>query len=284
MSAAERRSERPHLQSTATKVVELEPLVSLQGVSKIYVSGDSSQLAVDCVDLSVRKGDFLSIIGPSGCGKTTLLQMVAGFVRPTEGRVTYRGHEVSCPGPDRMVVFQEYGLFPWMTVADNVAFGLEARGLDRENRKRSAKKYIELVQLSGFEDRYPHQISGGMKQRVGIARALALEPSIVLMDEPFGALDSLTRDVLQEEILRIREATGQTFILITHNIDEAVLLSDTVLVMSFRPGRVKELVSIDLPKPRSVDMRLHDARFAQYREHLTAILRDEARQAMQSPS
>jgi NitT/TauT family transport system ATP-binding protein len=248
------------------------PIVEALAVSKSFATPTGLQLAVAESTFQIRKGEFISIIGPSGCGKTTILQMIAGFIAPTSGNVLYEGSPVRQPGPERMVVFQEYGLFPWMTVAENIGFGLEARGVPRAQRQEDVAKYVDLIRLQGFEHRYPHQISGGMKQRVGIARALVLQPHIVLMDEPFGALDSLTRDLLQEEILRIQQITNQTLLLITHNIDEAVLLSDRVFVMSARPGRLETAIDIALPRPRSASLRVRDPSFARYREQLTDLL------------
>ena len=253
--------------------------IVVRNVSKVFEGSGvhSKVVAVDNVSCVVPQGEFLCIIGPSGCGKTTLLHMLAGFTRPSSGEVLSGGKPITQPGPERIVMFQEYGLFPWMTVAENIEFGLEAKGLPREERRRLVAEYVKLVGLSGFENRYPRQISGGMKQRVSIARALAPDPQAVLMDEPFAALDSLTRDVMQEEILRIWGATRKTFVLITHNIDEAIFLGDRVLVMTHRPGRIKELLQIELPRPRDASIRSTDRQFLHYREHLANSLRKEVR-------
>lgn len=258
--------------------------IVIRNVGKVFATGHahSALNALEDVSFGVDEGEFFCIIGPSGCGKTTLLHIIAGFTAATSGEARYRDRPIVRAGPDRTVIFQEYGLFPWMTVSQNIEFGLKARGLPAEERRRLVRKHVDLVHLTGFEDRYPGQLSGGMKQRVAIARALAPDPEIVLMDEPFGALDSLTRDLMQEEILRIWSATERkTFVLITHNIDEAIFLSDHVLVMTSRPGRVKEIVKIDLPRPRSPEMRNTDPRFLQYREHLSQLLRREAQSAIE---
>lgn len=257
--------------------------IEIQGVKKVFgdTAGTTHVTALDHVSFDIAEGEFFSIIGPSGCGKTTLLHIIAGFTTPTVGHARYRGKPITAAGPDRIVIFQEYGLFPWMTVAQNIEFGLKARGLPPDSRTELVRKYIDMVHLDGFENRYPRQISGGMKQRVGIARALAPDPDVVLMDEPFGALDSLTRDIMQEEILRIWSATERkTFVLITHNIDEAIFLSDHVLAMTSRPGRVKEIVKIDLPRPRDPEIRNSNKRFLEYREHLAHLLREEAQSAI----
>ncbi len=255
------------------------PEILLRNVSKAYDAGRAAapMLAVQDVSCRIAPGEFLCIIGPSGCGKTTVLQMIAGFIRPSAGELLHAGQPIMAPGPDRTVMFQDYGLFPWLTVADNIAFGLRAKGLPRAERDSIVREHMALVQLTGFEDRYPDQISGGMKQRVSIARALAPDPDIILMDEPFAALDSLTRDLLQEEILRIWEQTRKTIVLITHNIEEAIFLGDRVLVMASRPGRIKAVVDIDLPRPRVPDMRNHSAAFLRHKDELTTLLRAEIR-------
>jgi NitT/TauT family transport system ATP-binding protein len=251
--------------------------ISLQGVTKIF-GGDPGQtpvVAVDNVSFRIEAGEFLCVIGPSGCGKSTLLMMLAGLTMPTTGKILKNGHPIEGPGPDRIVMFQEYGLYPWMTVRQNIEFGLEAKGMAAKARAKVSQLYIEMVNLVGFEDRYPHQISGGMKQRVAIARSLAPDPEVVIMDEPFAALDSLTRDLLQEEILQIWERTQKTFVLITHNIEEAIFLGDRVLVMSARPGKIKHIENIDIPRPRDAATRANHPKFLQYREQLAGLLRTE---------
>jgi NitT/TauT family transport system ATP-binding protein len=258
--------------------------ITIQNLSKVFEGGaaKSKVIALENVSFNIDEGEFFCIIGPSGCGKTTLLHIIAGFTTPSSGAARYHGAPIDHAGPDRIVIFQEYGLFPWMTVSENIEFGLKAKGLPAGDRRALVRKFVEMVHLNGFEDRYPAQISGGMKQRVGIARALAPDPEVVLMDEPFGALDSLTRDLMQEEILRIwSETERKTFVLITHNIDEAIFLSDHVLIMTSRPGRVKEIVKIDLPRPRDPEIRNTSKQFFEYREHLAHLLRSEAQSAIE---
>lgn len=197
---------------------------------------------------------------------------MAGFDRPSSGDVRFKGAEIREPGPDRTVIFQDYGLYPWLTVAENIGFGLSAKSLTKSAERQTIARLIDFVRLKGFEDRYPDELSGGMRQRVSLARALAPDPSVVLMDEPFAALDSITRDALQEELLRVRAVSRQTFVLITHNIEEAVFLADRVLVMSGRPGRVDTVIDVDLPRPRTNAARV-DPRFIAIKEEITRRLR-----------
>ncbi|OGR41430.1 MAG: hypothetical protein A2X35_10505 [Elusimicrobia bacterium GWA2_61_42] len=251
-------------------------IFSIKNVSKSFKdpkSGDSLPVIND-LSLEIKGGDFVSIIGPSGCGKTTLLYQMGGFLRPDEGTIHYKGQPVLAPHPERTVIFQEYGLFPWKTVLGNVEFPIKARGALPAERREIALKYIKMVHLNGFENSYPHQLSGGMKQRAGIARALACQPEVVLMDEPFASLDNITREIMQEEILRLWSEVGKTFILITHHLDEAIFMSRRVIVMDARPGRVKESVEIDLPEPRTPEVKSHP-RFAALKKHLTRSLREE---------
>lgn len=253
--------------------------IRMRNVDKIFgaprrEAGDQVTALVD-VSFDIPRGEFFCIIGPSGCGKTTLLHMIAGFAKPSRGKVLNDSLPITGPGPDRVTMFQEYGLFPWLTVSENIEFGLLAKGLPGKERAELVRRYVDMVGLSGFERRFPAEISGGMKQRVSIGRALAPDPDIVLMDEPFAALDSLTRDLMQEEILRIWKSTGKTFVLITHNIEEAVFLGDRVLVMTARPGQVKEIININLPRPRDASIRTHDKRFGELKEHLSLLLRRE---------
>lgn len=258
--------------------------ISIRHVTKVFgTSGDAwsdEVTALDDVTCEIPPGEFFCIIGPSGCGKTTLLHTIAGFTKPSRGDALNGGRPISGPGPDRIVMFQEYGLFPWLTVAENIEFGLRAKGMPAKRRAEVVRHYVEMVSLTGFDHRYPGEISGGMKQRVSIARALAPDPDIVLMDEPFAALDSLTRDLMQEEILRIWEKTQKTFVLITHNIEEAVFLGDRVLVMTARPGKVKAIIDIDLPRPRDAGVRAHDKRFLEFKEQLSHLLRSEVVRAV----
>jgi NitT/TauT family transport system ATP-binding protein len=228
------------------------------------------------VNLSVRDGEFVTVVGPSGCGKTTLLNAVAGLVPAAAGEVLVDGKRVTGPGPERAVVFQEYALLPWRTVWDNIKFGLEMQPRLRETADRRIREAIDLVGLVGFERAYPRELSGGMRQRVGLARALVAEPKILLMDEPFAAVDAMTREVMQGELERIVGATGRTVIFITHSIDEAILLGDRVVVATTRPGRIKEIVTVDLPRPRGEHDAKADPAFLRMREHVWELLRDEA--------
>lgn len=219
-------------------------------------------------------GQFVSLLGPSGCGKTTLLKIVAGLLRPTRGSVRIGDVAVSSPGPDRAVVFQDFVLLPWDTVLKNAAFGLELRGVERAERERIAREKLGLVGLSAFENNYPHELSGGMKQRVGIARALAVDPQILLMDEPFGSLDALSRQILQNELLRIWQSDRKTVLFVTHSIEEAVFLSDRVVVMGARPGRVIAQIDVDLERPRTDEVRT-TPRFHALADQLWGLLRDQ---------
>jgi NitT/TauT family transport system ATP-binding protein len=210
--------------------------------------------ALKGVNLTVEDNEFLTVLGPSGCGKTTLLRHIAGLVPWDDGEILIDGNPVRGPGPERSMVFQNFALLPWATVTENVAFGLELRGIEKLERERTANELIELVGLSGFERRRPHELSGGMQQRVGLARALAVKPRILLMDEPFGALDEQTRRILQEQLLSIWEAKRLTVVFVTHSMEEAVLLGDRVVLMSPRPGRIEEIVEVPIGRPRSTDL------------------------------
>lgn len=225
------------------------------------------------VSVRIRSGEFISLIGPSGCGKTTLLKIMDGLLPHDEGEVLVGGVPVSGPGHDRAVVFQNFALLPWQTVFDNVGFGLFLRGVGRKEAKEAILHYIEMVGLSGFEDRYPAQLSGGMQQRVGLARALAVDPSILLMDEPFGAVDAQTRQLLQDDLLRIWEASNKAVVFVTHDMSEAAYLSDRIVVMGSRPGRVAEIVETELPRPRGEETRT-SARFVEVTAHVWEVLRD----------
>jgi NitT/TauT family transport system ATP-binding protein len=231
--------------------------------------------AVNEVSLSVQAGEFFSIIGPSGCGKSTLLRVIGGLLSASAGEVTVGAEKVTGPHPWLGMIFQEESTFPWRTTLGNVEFGLEMRGVGQEQRRTKAREMLRLVGLSGFETRYPAELSGGMKQRVAIARALVLEPKILLMDEPFGALDEQTRIILGEELLRIRDQLNQTIILVTHNINESVQLSDRVMIMTARPGRVKEVVAIDLPHPRDSSI-IASERFGRLVAQVWSALREES--------
>jgi NitT/TauT family transport system ATP-binding protein len=231
-------------------------VIEIHGVSKSFAARqgvDAVQALLD-VDLTVDANEFVTILGPSGCGKTTLLRAVAGLVPIDSGEILVEGKPVTGPGPERAMVFQNFALLPWSNVLTNVAFGLELRGVDRKERERRAMDLVELVGLAGFERRLPGELSGGMQQRVGLARALAVEPKVLLMDEPFGALDEQTRRLLQEELIRIWEATRTTVLFITHSMEEAVLLGDRVVLMRPRPGRIEEVIDVPLDRPRSTHL------------------------------
>jgi len=220
-------------------------------VSKTFGTGKDEVVAIEKLSFDVKENEFTVLVGPSGCGKSTFLYMVAGFEKPTDGRILLAGKPIQKPGPDRGFVFQEFVLYPWRTVLGNVTFGLEIAGLNKEEAKKTATRYIRMVGLEGFENKYPHTLSGGMKQRVGIARALAYDPEVLLMDEPFGALDAQTRKIMQRELEKIMEKTRKTVLFVTHSVIEAVYLADTIVVMTARPGRVKKIVEVNLPRPRS---------------------------------
>ncbi len=227
-------------------------ILTIRGVTKRFAVGDGEVEALAPVDLTIPKGEFVCLIGASGCGKSTLLRIIAGFEEPTTGDVSVDGNAITGPGRDRGMVFQDYALFPWMTVLENISFGPRQRQLPREEIARTADEFVKMVGLERFAERYPNQLSGGMKQRVAIARVLANNANILLMDEPFGALDALTREQLQNELLQIWKRTGVTTIFVTHSVEEAVLLADRVLVMSAGPGRIDGDFNIDLARPRDV--------------------------------
>jgi NitT/TauT family transport system ATP-binding protein len=230
------------------------PKVALDAISLSYkTTSGESLLALDKINLEVKPGEFLCIVGPSGCGKSTLLHLIAGLQPQTSGKVLVDGTPVSGPGTDRILIFQELGLFPWLTVGGNVEFGMKMKNVGKAEREEKVQYYLRLVHLSKFRDSYIHQLSGGMRQRVALARALATEPDVLLMDEPFAALDAQTRDLLHDELERIWAETGRTIIFVTHNVREAVRLGDRVALMTFRPGRVKEEFSVNLPRPRHME-------------------------------
>ena len=227
-------------------------ILTVRGVTKRFAVGDGEVEALAPVDLTIPKGEFVCLIGASGCGKSTLLRIIAGFEEPTTGEVSVDGNAITGPGRDRGMVFQDYALFPWMTVSENISFGPRQRQLPREEITKTTDEFVRMVGLERFAERYPNQLSGGMKQRVAIARVLANNANILLMDEPFGALDALTREQLQNELLQIWKRTGVTTIFVTHSVEEAVLLADRVLVMSAGPGRIDSDFDVDLARPRDV--------------------------------
>ena len=255
------------------------PKVRLQEVSLIYQTESGTQLlALDRIDLNVQAGEFLCIVGPSGCGKSTLLHLIAALQKPSSGVIAIDDQEVTTPGTDRILIFQEHGLFPWLTVGQNVEFGMKMKGLSRAERDEKTRYYLRLVHLSQFKDSRPHQLSGGMRQRVALARALATEPDVLLMDEPFAALDAQTRDMLHDELEKIWAETGRTIIFVTHNVREAVRLGDRVALMSFRPGRVKQEFVVDLPRPR----HLEEVEVARTAREILDSLRDEINKSLEA--
>jgi len=254
-------------------------LIEIDHFGLDYASDGTPIAAVDDVSITVRPGEFVSIVGPSGCGKSSLLNAVAGFVSATRGRVAVDGVPVTRPGADRGMVFQQYSLFPWKTVRQNVEFGLKMKGVGAGTRERMARTLLSLAGLIGFEDQYPDRLSGGMKQRVGIVRALATGPKVLLLDEPFGALDAQTRQIMQQILTNIWQRLGISVLFVTHDIDEAIFLSDRVYVMTARPGRIKAEVPITLPRPREVDGMM-TADFLALRAELAGLIREESLRAM----
>ncbi len=253
--------------------------IRLQGVTRAFQTRRGSSLAaLQDVNLEVREGEFLCIVGPSGCGKSTLLNLIAGLDQPTAGEVWTDGQRVAGPGTDRIVIFQELGLFPWLTVGENVEFGLRMKGIPKGQRRALVQHYLRLVHLSGFEHSYIHQLSGGMKQRVALARSLAPQPEVLLMDEPFAALDAQTRDLLHDELERIWAETRQTIIFVTHNVREAVRLGERVVLLTFRPGRLKSEFLIHLPRPR----HLEDPEVALAAREVLGQLREEILKAVEA--
>src|SRR6266478_6598603 len=250
-------------------------LLQVERITKSFVTSEGTITAVDDVSFAVASGEFVSIIGPSGCGKSTLFNIIGGLVGDYGGRVTVAGATVSGTHPSIGMVFQEESTFPWRTVLENVAFPLEIAGVSKPERLERAQHFVTMVGLSGFERRYPAELSGGMRQRVSMARTLAASPKILLMDEPFAALDEQTRVLLGDKVLQIHETLKQTTLLITHNITEAVQLSDRILVMTYRPGRLKRMVEIKLPRPRSSEIVSSDA-FGRYVAQIWSDLREEA--------
>jgi NitT/TauT family transport system ATP-binding protein len=256
-----------------------DAILVAENIGVRFETAEGPVIAVDDMTVQVRPGEFLSIIGPSGCGKSTLFNVIGGLLTQHEGKVTVAGETISGPHKNIGMVFQEESTFPWRTVIDNVAFPLELTGMPKAERDKKARHFISMVGLDGFENRYPGELSGGMRQRVSLARTLASEPKILLMDEPFGALDEQTRLLLGDKVLQIQQQLAQTTLLITHNITEAVQMSDRVLVMTYRPGKVKRIVDINLPRPRSSEIVGSEA-FGRYVAEIWQDLREEASRGM----
>lgn len=248
-------------------------MIEVQEIGRSFRTRDGGTFeALKDATFSVKDKEFFSIIGPSGCGKTTLLKMVAGLVKPSSGQILIDGQAVTGPGDDRAMVFQHFVLLPWADILTNVGFGLEMRGMSRRDSRDAARPFLERVGLTGFADHYPHELSGGMQQRVGLARALAVAPDVLLMDEPFGALDAQTRQLMQEDLMRLWDSEQKTVIFVTHSMDEAAYLSDRVLVMDTHPGRVREILDVPLPRPREESVR-RSATFSELTAHMWHELR-----------
>ncbi|MBI3480001.1 MAG: ABC transporter ATP-binding protein [Nitrosomonadales bacterium] len=249
----------------------MQPHIQITRVSKVYSSAERNVAALDDINLNIAPGEFICLLGPSGCGKSTLLNAVAGFSLPTSGSILVDTRPVQQPGPDRGMVFQEYALFPWMTVEKNIAFGLEIKNAPRAQIKEKVDALLRMLNLYDFRERYPKDLSGGMRQRVAIARVLALDSPIMLMDEPFGALDSLTRRNLQDELLRIWMEFKKTIIFVTHSIEESIYLADRIVVMTYRPGKIKKDVSVVIPRPRDPS----SAEFNDLKKELALLVMEE---------
>ena len=255
-----------------------QPLLRVDALTKTFNRKGARVIALDKFDLNVDDGEFVAIVGPSGCGKSTFLHMLGGFESVDGGTMTLNGQRVAGPGPDRGMLFQEYALYPWRTVLGNVMWPLEVQSIPRKERLEIADRFISLVGLTHFRDHYPNELSGGMKQRVALARLLALDPKILLMDEPFGALDAQNRELLQEELERIWEMSRKTVLFVTHDIDEAIFLADRIIVFTARPGRIKADIRIDLPRPRAMEIKKSHA-YTEYRNRIWDLLRAEVLRA-----
>jgi NitT/TauT family transport system ATP-binding protein len=251
------------------------PKLMIDRVGKVFSTKKGQIVALDQTSFTVAEGEFVTILGPSGCGKSTILRVIAGLEEPTSGHVFLDGKEIKGPGPDRGMVFQSYSLFPWLTVEENISFGLQLKGIPKKVQKEVSKHYIDLIGLQGFEHHYPIQLSGGMKQRVAIARALANDPEVLLMDEPFGALDAQTRAIMQEVLLKVWEESRKTILFITHDVEEAIFLGDTVYVMTARPGRLKKSIRVNLPRPRNYQDK-HSSEFLSLKTELIELIRTES--------
>ena len=254
-------------------------MIALQasGIKKTFAKDGRPLDILDVDTFAAREGEFISIIGPSGCGKSTFLHIMGGFIPADAGRIEVYGKEVRGPGPDRGMMFQEFSLFPWKTVAGNIAWGLEVQGVARAKIEEIVSRYLDMTGLTEFRNHYPAELSGGMKQRAALARVLAFDPKVLLMDEPFGALDAQTRETMQEELTRVWERTRKTIVFVTHDIEEAVYLGDRVVVLSARPGRIREEIRIDLPRPRSLEIK-KSMQCHEYRNQIWDMIRSESRQ------
>ncbi|WP_232701989.1 ABC transporter ATP-binding protein [Halobacterium wangiae] len=259
----------------------LDGHVSISNLEKVYDDGAERTVAVEDLSFDIEGGEFASIVGPSGCGKSTLLYLVAGFLEETSGTIEVDGTPIDGPGTDRGVVFQDYALFPWRTVMENVTYGLEEQGVPKEERRSTAQKYIDMMDLSGFEDNYPKELSGGMKQRVGLARTLAYEPKILLMDEPFGALDQPLREALQDQLIDIWGDLDKTVVFVTHDVEEAVYLSDRVMVMTRHPGTKKTVTDVDLDRSQSREEIITSDEFNETKNTVWKSLREETQPEVQ---
>ncbi len=268
------------LRGKGNKAGEDRGRISMRDVDIVFDTASGPHIAVQSADLTVRPGEFLCLLGPSGCGKSTLMNTVAGFVKPSRGEVTVDGKPVTQPGPDRGMVFQQHSLFPWKTVMENVAFGPLMAGTSRREADSIARTFLSLVGLAAFENAYPNTLSGGMQQRVGIARALANYPSVLLMDEPFGALDAQTRTMMQENLLEIWSEFHNTVVFVTHDIDEAVFLSDRIVVMSATPGRIIADIPVELPRPREQSL-ITTPEFMELKRQCLDLIRQETLNAFE---
>src|SRR5438132_9956740 len=252
--------------------------LEVTGLRKSYTKNGQALQILDIARFAAREGEFITVIGPSGCGKSTFLHIMGGFIPADRGAIRVYGRDVSGPGPDRGMMFQEFALFPWKTVAGNVAWGVETQGVPRAEIEAVVERQLELTGLADFRNHYPAELSGGMKQRTALARVLAFNPKVLLMDEPFGALDAQTRETMQEEVTRLWERTKKTIVFVTHDIEEAVYLGDRVVVLTARPGRIREEVKIELPRPRSLEIK-KSMQCHEYRNYVWDLIRSESQRA-----
>jgi NitT/TauT family transport system ATP-binding protein len=252
------------------------PALQASGIKKSYAKNGRPLEILDVASFAAREGEFITIIGPSGCGKSTFLHIMGGFIPAEAGRIEVYGKEVRGPGPDRGMMFQEFSLFPWKTVAGNIAWGLEVQGWEKPRIEETVGRYLDMIGLREFRNHYPAELSGGMKQRAALARVLAFDPKVLLMDEPFGALDAQTRETMQEELTRLWERTGKTIVFVTHDIEEAVYLGDRVVVLSARPGRIRQEIRIDLARPRGLEIK-KSMQCHEYRNQIWDLIRSESR-------